>query len=108
MPARVLINVKAGFEGARRRLGPGLRRRRKDMQTMKQAAAEFLAGKRVAVTGVSRNPQSHGSNVVYQRLRQRGYAVFPVNPNADQVEGDTEDVPAFVELESGGPPPGAC
>jgi uncharacterized protein len=59
------------------------------MQTMKQAAAEFLAGKRVAVTGVSRNPGSHGSNVVYQRLRQRGYAVFAVNPNADQVEGDT-------------------
>ena len=27
------------------------------MQTMKQAAAEFLAGKRVAVTGVSRHPQ---------------------------------------------------
>ena len=25
------------------------------MQKMKQAAAEFLAGKRVAVTGVSRN-----------------------------------------------------
>jgi len=59
------------------------------MQTMKQAAAGFLAGKRVAVTGVSREPQSHGSNVVYQRLRQRGYAVFAVNPNADQVEGDT-------------------
>ena len=59
------------------------------MQTMKQAASEFLAGKRVAVTGVSRDPQQHGSNVVYQRLRQRGYQVFPVNPNADQVEGDT-------------------
>jgi uncharacterized protein len=59
------------------------------MQTMKQAAAEFLAGKRVAVTGVSRNPQGHGSNAVYQRLRQRGYQVFAVNPHADQVEGDT-------------------
>ena len=59
------------------------------MQTMKQATAEFLAGKRVSVTGVSRNPQSHGSNVVYQRMRQRGYQVFAVNPNADQVEGDT-------------------
>jgi predicted CoA-binding protein len=55
------------------------------MQTMKQAAAEFLAGKRVAVTGVSRHPKDHGSDVVYQRLRQRGYAV---NPNPDQVEGD--------------------
>ena len=58
------------------------------MQTMKQAAAEFLACSRVAVTGVSRTPQGHGSNVVYQRLRQRGYQVFAVNPNADQVEGD--------------------
>ena len=59
------------------------------MQTMKQAAAEFLAGTRVAVTGVSRKPQGHGSNAVYQRLRQRGYEVFAVNPNADHVEGDT-------------------
>ena len=58
------------------------------MPTIKQATAEFLAGKRVAVTGVSRTPQGHGSNVVYQRLRQRGYAVFAVNPEADQVEGD--------------------
>jgi predicted CoA-binding protein len=58
------------------------------MPTIKQAAAEFLAGKRVAVTGVSRTPQGHGSNVVYQRLRQRGYTVFSVNPGADQVEGD--------------------
>jgi predicted CoA-binding protein len=58
------------------------------MQKMKEAAAEFLAGKRVAVTGVSRHPAGHGSNVVYQRLRQRGYQVFPVNPNAEVVEGD--------------------
>jgi uncharacterized protein len=59
------------------------------MQSIKQAAAEFLAGQRVAVTGVSRTPQDHGANVVYQRLRQRGYQVYAVNPNADQVEGDT-------------------
>ena len=58
------------------------------MQAMKQAAAEFLAGKRVAVTGVSRKPHGHGSNAVYQRLRQRGYQVFAVNPNADHIEGD--------------------
>lgn len=58
------------------------------MLTVKEAAAEFLAKKRVAVTGVSRKPQGHGSNVVYQRLRTRGYRVFAVNPHADQVEGD--------------------
>lgn len=58
------------------------------MQKIKEAASEFLAGKRVAVTGVSRHPTDHGSNVVYKRLRERGYEVFAVNPNADEVEGD--------------------
>jgi predicted CoA-binding protein len=58
------------------------------MQTIKDAASEFLAHKRVAVTGVSRSPKDHGANVVYQRLRSRGYDVFAVNPNADVVEGD--------------------
>ncbi len=58
------------------------------MSTIQQAATEFLSHKRVAVTGVSRAPQGHGSNVVYQRLRERGYEVFAVNPNADRVEGD--------------------
>ncbi len=58
------------------------------MQKIEEAAAAFLANRRVAVTGVSRNPKGHGSNVVYQRLRDRGYEVFAVNPNADEVEGD--------------------
>lgn len=58
------------------------------MVTIKEAASEFLATKRVAVTGVSRTAKGHGSNVVYQRLRKRGYEVFAVNPNAETVEGD--------------------
>ena len=58
------------------------------MKKIKEAASEFLANKRVAVTGVSRHPKNHGSNVVYKRLRERGYKVFAVNPNAEQVEGD--------------------
>jgi len=66
------------------------------MQKVKEAASEFLANKRIAVTGVSRNPNGHGSNVVYQRLRERGYQVFAVNPNADEVEGDA----CYHELKS--------
>ena len=58
------------------------------MTPMTHAAAEFLRHRRVAVTGVSRTPANHGSNVVYKRLRERGYEVFAVNPNADEVEGD--------------------
>jgi predicted CoA-binding protein len=58
------------------------------MPSLKDAAGEFLAKRRIAVTGVSRSPENHGSNVVYKRLRERGYEVFAVNPNADRVEGD--------------------
>ena len=50
----------------------------------------------MAVTGVSRHPKSHGSNTVYKRLRERGYDVFAVNPNADEVEGDR----AYKDLRS--------
>ena len=64
------------------------------MTAIKQAASDFLSHKRVAVTGVSRIPGSHGSNVVYKRLRERGYEVFAINPNADTVEGD----PAYPNL----------
>lgn len=55
---------------------------------VEDAAIEFLDASRVAVTGVSRSPQGHGANVVYQRLRDRGYEVFAINPNAEEVEGD--------------------
>jgi uncharacterized protein len=58
------------------------------MATVKEAAAAFLASQRIAVTGVSRTPQGHGANTVYKRLRDRGYDVFAVNPNAEKVEGD--------------------
>jgi predicted CoA-binding protein len=66
------------------------------MPTIKEAASEFLANKRVAVTGVSREPKAHASNVVYKRLRERGYEAFAVNPNADELEGD----PCYHDLRS--------
>ncbi len=49
---------------------------------------DFLAQKRIAVAGVSRAPATHGANGVYRRLKERGYEVFAVNPNAETVEGD--------------------
>jgi hypothetical protein len=61
---------------------------------IQEAATEFLSKKRIAVTGVSRTPGSHGSNVVYRRLRERGYEVFAVNPNTSVVEGD----PSYHDL----------
>jgi predicted CoA-binding protein len=63
---------------------------------MKEAASEFLAHRRIAVTGVSRNSKDHGSNTVFKRLRDRGYEVFAVNPNAEYVEG----APSYHNLSS--------
>ena len=72
------------------------------MQTIKDAATTFLASKRIAVTGVSRSPKDHGANTVFTRLRDRGYEVFAINPNATEVEGvasyrDLKSVPGGVD-----------
>lgn len=66
------------------------------MQPIRQAATEFLSKRRIAVTGVSRTSGGHGSNTVYTRLKERGYEVVPVNPNADMIDGD----PCYPNLES--------
>jgi predicted CoA-binding protein len=70
--------------------------------TTKEAASEFLASKRIAVTGVSPKPKEHGSSTVYKRLRDRGYEVFAVNPSADEAEGarsyqDLKSIPGGVD-----------
>lgn len=57
------------------------------MTTLAQAAQDFLNQRRIAVAGVSRKGDVPG-NIIYKRLRQAGYSVFAVNPNADTVEGD--------------------
>lgn len=72
------------------------------MRRITEVAEEFLGSKRIAVTGVSRNPQGHGGNVVHQRLRDRGYEVFPVNPNAEDIAGeqcyhDLKSIPGGVD-----------
>ena len=66
------------------------------MQSVNEAATAFLSNKRIAVTGVSRTPKTHGANNVYKRMRERGYEVFAINPNAREVEGD----PSYPDLKS--------
>ena len=56
---------------------------------------EFLGGSPHAVVGASRDRSKYGNKVlrVYQQTHR---PVFPVNPNADEVEG----VPAYPDLAS--------
>jgi len=57
------------------------------MSTLKEAVSDFLAQERIAVAGVSRNGDA-AANLIYRKLRDAGFQVFPVNPNAEEVQGD--------------------
>jgi len=49
---------------------------------------EFLNKRNIfAVVGASRNPKKYGYQV-YKDLKEAGYTVYPVNPNADEILGD--------------------
>ena len=50
---------------------------------------EFLARKHIAVAGVSRNPAGKAANTIYKKLKNANYQVYAVNPNAEEVEGDS-------------------
>ena len=57
---------------------------------------EILEGENViAVVGASRNPEKYGHRV-YRDLKEAGYAVYPVNPNAADILGDK----CYPDLES--------
>lgn len=47
---------------------------------------DFLAQKRIAMAGISRDPASFSVNL-FEELSRRGYDVVPVNPNMLEVQG---------------------
>ena len=57
--------------------------------TLDAKVDDFLAQKRIAVAGVSRNTSHHpAANLIYQRLKKTGHDVFAVNPHMQTFEGD--------------------
>jgi len=60
---------------------------------MDQAVIDFVQGSRIAVVGASSNSAKFG-NMAFKELKQRGYQVFPVNPNAQEIEGQ----PCYASL----------
>ncbi len=65
------------------------------MPTLKEAVADFLAQRRIAVAGVSRD-RKQPANANYRKLREKGYQVFAVNPHAAFAEGD----PCYPSLQA--------
>jgi len=56
--------------------------------TKKESINQFLAPKKVAIAGASRNNKKFGY-AVFNELRQKGFDVCPVNPNTDAIDGVT-------------------
>lgn len=54
---------------------------------MDQYVQDFVQGKRIAVTGVSRSGKKFG-NAIVTELKQRGYQVSIVHPEAKEIDGD--------------------
>lgn len=60
----------------------------------------FLNNKSMAIAGVSRDPKKFG-HLVYRTLREKGYDLYPINPNCDGSEDQNwfrkiEDLPDDV------------
>jgi len=51
-----------------------------------ETIGDFLAQKRIAMVGISRDPRSL-SATLFEELCRRGYEVIPVNPNMPEVLG---------------------
>jgi predicted CoA-binding protein len=64
-----------------------------------QGIRDFLGLKRLAVVGVSRNPQDF-TRRLFRELQGRGYDVVPVNPNLSEVEG----LPCVPQVQDVSPP----
>lgn len=57
------------------------------MSALDDSVQAFLAQRRIAVAGVSRAGDIP-ANYIYRKLRDAGYEVFAINPNAETIEGD--------------------
>jgi predicted CoA-binding protein len=60
----------------------------------------FLSNKRVAIVGVSRNPNDF-TRAIYDEFLRRGYDVLPVNPNSPNVDANS----CFATVRDITPPP---
>jgi uncharacterized protein len=57
------------------------------MRASRKSIDTFLEPKKMAITGVTRNPKKFGYQV-YSSLKKKGYDVYPVNPMTAEIDGD--------------------
>ncbi|HPE76390.1 MAG TPA: CoA-binding protein [Draconibacterium sp.] len=62
---------------------------------------KFLEPRKMAIAGASRNMKKFGG-VVFKELKEKGFELYPVNPNAAEIQGvkcckSVEELPSDVE-----------
>ena len=58
------------------------------MKPLKQQILAFFEKKKIAIAGVSRDPKKF-STLVFRELKEKGFDVYPINPNVDTIHGFT-------------------
>jgi uncharacterized protein len=53
----------------------------------REVIQNFLAPKKMAIAGVSRDPNKFGYKV-YNELNNKGYELYPINPKTDTINGN--------------------
>ncbi|MEI8005167.1 MAG: CoA-binding protein [Bacteroidota bacterium] len=56
------------------------------MKASRKSIEAFLENRKLAIAGVSRDKKKFGYTV-FSELRKKGYEVYPVNPEADLIDG---------------------
>ena len=65
------------------------------MKATKASIDSFLSTRKIAIAGVSRDPKKFG-HLVFKQLRDKGFEVYPINPNVDYIDG----TPCFRNVSS--------
>src|SRR5512147_2947899 len=64
---------------------------------MNTSIENFISSKRIALAGASRSGKKFG-NIVYKELKDRGYQVYLLHPEAKEIDG-TPCYPSLASLE---------
>jgi predicted CoA-binding protein len=69
------------------------------MSKMDELIREFLSQKNIAVAGIKRNDKQGVGNIIYKKLKDSGYNVYPVHPALNIYEGEKcyPDVKSITE-----------
>jgi len=55
--------------------------------TSKKLINDFLSQRNIAVVGISSKSRKFG-NIIFNELKSKGYNVYPVNPNTENINGE--------------------